>query len=324
SRHFAPLRAILEEVDGEGPYVEDIEMVFTQLLNEVIDIAAQVDRNRSVLTQGELPNIARRLLIVARDVPDPIDRWLIEFAEDVDTVNQEAVVAELDSFWRANYRDTCIASVDGRFPFERQSPRDISQPEFTLLFGPGQLFDEFRTSFLDRHIDTSVSPWRWNSNFTLDPALLQPFEQAVEIQRAMFPGGGPLRLSFDVTPDDLSGNAGSSTLRIGSAVIPFNNSAPQTTSITWPDPAGPDAVSFSINLLSGVAIAPRPETSPWAVLRVLRPRGAAPGQIVPPRFNVRLANGGGFVDYVVSVQTIGTNPFDLTVFEGFSCPDGFQ
>ncbi len=321
SDHFAPIRATVQEVEGQPPLLDDAVAALTALANELQTVAASPDPQSALLARGGLPQLTGAIANEAAGLPDPIDDWIAGIAGDTISVTREAVIAQLNARWRADVLPFCVSATAGRYPFDQSSAIDVNTLDFARLFGSGGLIDGFINDHLQPYIDNTVRPWQWRADFGLDAALLQPFENARAMRDALFPGGAGPVLAFSLEPRDLSPNASRVTLNVDGQVLTYFNAAARPVPMTWPGPDGTNMITLSFAPVNGTAELVTSETGSWAILRLIR-KGSLTKTALPEVFSLSLAAGGYSARFDLRANSV-ENPFDLSMFSGFSCPRGF-
>ena len=321
SQHFAPIRNTVEEVDGQPPLLDDAVAALTALSNEMQTVAASPDPQAALLARGGLPQLTGAIANEADGLPDPIDDWIAGIAGDTISVTREAVIAQLNARWRADVMPFCVSATSGRYPFDQSSQIDVNTLDFSRLFGRGGLIDTYIDSHLLAYVDTTVRPWQWRSDFGLDASLLQPFENARSMRDALFPGGAGPVMAFNLEPKDLSGNASRVTLNVDGQVLSYFNAATRPTPMTWPGPDGTNMITLTFAPVDGTSELITSETGSWAFLRLIR-KGRLSKTALPEVFNLSLGAGQFAAQFNLRANSV-ENPFDLTMFSGFTCPRGF-
>ena len=319
--HFAALRGTIEEVDGQPPSLDPAVAALTALSNELQTVAASPDPQAALLARGGLPQLTGAIANEASILPDPIDDWIAGIAGDAITVTRDAVLAQLNARWRADVLPFCRSATAGRYPFDAASSIDVNIADFARLFGPGGLIDSFINDNLLAYIDTATRPWKWRADFGLTDDRLVPFQKARAIRDGLFPGGAGPVIAFTLEPKDLSPNAARVTLNVDGQVLTYFNSAMRPMPMTWPGPDGTNLVSLSFSPVDGSAEIITSEVGAWAFLRLLRKNRLSPTEL-PELFRLTLARGGYSARFDLRAGSVD-NPFDLKLFGGFSCPDGF-
>jgi type VI secretion system protein ImpL len=321
AQHFAPINAVINEVDGAPPLITDAELALGALANELQTVAASPDPEAALLARGGLPQLTGALANVATALPDPIDDWLAGIAGDTNNVTREAVLAQLNARWRADVLPFCTNATTGRYPFEAGSAIDVNVADFQRLFAPGGLIDTFVNTHLLQYVDTTVRPWVWRADFGLDAATLKPFEQARSIRDGLFPGGAGPIMAFTLEPKDLSANAARVVLNLDGQQLDYFNSAARPVPMTWPGKDGTNLISLSFAPVDGAGEVLSSETGAWAWLRLIR-KGKLTRTELPELFKLTLSLGGFSASFDLRANSI-ENPFDLSMFGNFKCPEKF-
>lgn len=319
--HFAPLKSLVAEVDGKPPLIADAETALGALSKELLAVQASPDPQAALLARGGLPQLTGDLRNVAASLPAPVNAWLGVIAGDTISVTREAIVAQLNARWRADVLEFCRTATAGRYPFVAGSAIDVTVADFQQLFGPGGRIDKFTTDTLAPYVDSSRRPWRWRADLGLDPRRLAPFEQARAIRDALFPGGAGPVMAFTLEARDLSPNAGRVVLNVDGQNLVYFNAATRPMPMTWPGKDGTNLISLSFTPVDGSGEAMSTETGAWAWLRLIRRAGLTP-TAQPEVFGLRLGIGPYAASFELRAASV-ENPFDLSMFGDFRCPDAF-
>jgi type VI secretion system protein ImpL len=319
--HFAPIRATVQETDGQAPLLAEAEAALKALSSEIQVVVRTPDPEQALLERGGLPELTGAVATAAAVLPDPVDKWVAGIAGDTIAVTRDAVIAQLNARWRADVLPFCDSAISGRYPFDQSSGIDVNVRDFSRLFGPGGLMDTFINEHLVQYIDTTERPWQWRADFGLNAELLAPFEKARSIRDALFPGGAGPVIAFTLEATDLSANAARVTLNVDGQTLSYFNAATRPVPMTWPGDDGTNMITLTFAPVDGSAELITSETGSWAFLRLLRKGRLSPTSL-PEVFNLRLAAGGYSAGFELRANSV-ENPFDLTMFSGFSCPRGF-
>ena len=318
AEHFEPIRATVEEVDGQPPGLQDVGAALTALFNELQIVMASPSPEAALAERGGLERLTGAVANEAAALPDPIDDWIAGIAADTVEVTQRAVSDQLNARWRADARDFCVAATAGRYPFDPASRHDVNLQDFARLFGPGGLMDTFTNEHLLPYVDTSVRPWAWRGDFDLPAEALAPFERARAIRDALFVGGtGPV-MTFTLEPIDLTANAARATLDVDGQVLSYFNAAARPEPMTWPGPNGTNMITLSFTSADGSKEEIVTETGSWAWLRLIRDGRLSP-TAAPEVYQLGLGAGGFGAEYRLRAASV-ENPFDLSMFGAFECP----
>jgi type VI secretion system protein ImpL len=111
------------------------------------------------------------------------------------------------------------------------------------------------------------------------------------------------------------------TLNLDGQQLVYFNSATRPTPMTWPGPDGTNLISLSFAPIDGAAEVIATETGAWAWLRMIR-AGNLRRTDLPELFRLTLALGGYRAEFELRANSVD-NPFDLTMFGNFKCPETF-
>ena len=151
--------------------------------------------------------------------------------------------------------------------------------------------------------------------------MLLPFEQARAIRDGLFPGGAGPVMAFTLEPKDLGANAARVPLNVDGQQLVFFNAATRPMPMTWPGPDGTNLISLSFTPVDGTAEAIASETGAWAWLRLIR-KGQMQRTDLPELFRLKLSLGPYSAAFDLRANSV-ENPFDLTMFGNFRCPEQF-
>lgn len=322
SRHFTPIRGMVQEVDGVAPRLEEVAAALSSLSLEIKAVNALPNSRQRLLESGGLPNLIGGVSSVADTLPPPINSWLAAIAGDATAVTRGAVIDQLNARLQSDVLPFCTSALSGRYPFDAGSRTDVNTRDFARLFGDSGIFNTFINESLLQYIDTASRPWQWRQDFGLNPELLAPFERARAIRDAMFPTGGDPVLSFILEPTDLSANARQVTLNVDGQILNYFHSAAAPVPMTWPGPNQTNMVTLSFTPVDGSGDAVTTEHGSWAILRLLRKGRMRPTNF-PEVFKLRLAAGNFAADFDLRANSV-ENPLDLKIFSGFQCPSAFR
>ena len=215
----------------------------------------------------------------------------------------------------------CKAITSQGYPFQPTAEKQVSIDDFSRLFRPGGLMDQFTTANLAGMIDTSKKGWSLTPagrSLGLKIEAVRQFENADTIRRAFFqPGDIRPNVRFQLEPTDVGGGATGVALNIDGTPVAIDGANRRAVEMRWPGPTPGASISFQG--AAGAAAGARTWTGDWAFPRMIRD-----GNVVsagPQSLRFEINGGGGTASFSVRlVNTVG-NPFDLAELRSFRCPD---
>jgi type VI secretion system protein ImpL len=266
-----------------------------------------------------------RIRADARRFPEPVRSMLLALAAAPMQAPAESATAPRASAVSTPVRqtdaqlaDACGQAVPGRFPFSRESQRDIPIADFARLFAPSGVFDSVSTKLFGRQAESAPDSWTLSeagARAGLDDRALARLRSAARIREVFFAGRRPdatLRLTF--RPHDMDETIDRFVLEVDGQSVRYAHGPPTATVITWPGPTAGARVEMT----------PAAEGQPglefsgtWALFRLL---DRVPVEaIAPGRFRVVFNVGGRRATFDVESES-GANPFRMPELERFDCP----
>ncbi len=231
---LSPYHKLVEGDPGQRP--------IDQTLSQLNDI--RINLSRLATSSGAADELASRitsgvekLKADAATLPPPFARMMDETGLAILREISDSSVALAVSKLREQVTFTCQEKIAGRYPFAKDSGKDVDLDDFSRMFGPTGLIDRFVGTYIVAAADTtSGAPWKWRDDSrlakALTPTALADFQLAADIKAAFFgadPTAGP-GFTMTVTPPNVSG----ARMEIDATVI---NGGGGPTTAPWPGPA---------------------------------------------------------------------------------------
>jgi type VI secretion system protein ImpL len=267
----------------------------------------------------------RRVANIAARQPAPLKYWLqsvsrfdfLQAAALADTRSMQAINAA----WQSSVLPVCAATLDDRYPVAASSSQDVTLADFSTLFAPGGLLDEFWQQHLEPYVDTGGTPWRLKrqTGLPLADSSLAFFERVAVIRSAMFSGRERTpRLNMQVKPVSLSADTTMVRLVNGSQDLVYRHGPQMVTNFSWP-PAGENQAQIDFSRLSDPDRASSiVKRGPWALFRLF---DRANTEVSESRHGMRVtfAHEGSEASFLVGAGTKAAFPTGL--LEGLQCPE---
>jgi type VI secretion system protein ImpL len=256
----------------------------------------------------------------ASRLPAPVGEWVTPIVDRVGKIDKLGERARIEQLWKSSVLPTCRQVLTNRFPFERGAPGEVALQDFTRLFAPGGLVDDFFKTNLKSYVDASTQPWRWqNVDLGISSSVLAQFQRAERIRDAFFGGGsgGPL-VRFEMQLTALDPSLTQIALELDGQTATFAPGPAHPQALQWPGQgAGLARVTFTPPT-SGTLLM----TGPWAWFRLLD-QSDVRRTTLSDRFTVRIANDGKGASFEVRAASV-VNPFILRgELSAFRCPESF-
>jgi type VI secretion system protein ImpL len=263
---------------------------------------------------------AAQLQALSKDMPKPIAAMLQSVSQSSSAVTASGASQELSDAWHANVLPRC--AVLNRYPFV-DSPIDVPLDDFTSLFGPGGTIDHFFDQYLKPFVDTTQSPWRWQSadhtKLGLSDDSLAAFEHAAQIRDSLFPAGGTqLLVKFQLVPASLDPSLAQVTIDVAGQSMTSNHGPTESTWFTWPGAGGKTLTRVTITPATGKSTVVEKD-GPWALLRMLDAGHLTPGG-QPDKLHLSFGSPAtGTAAFDLNASSV-RNPFTMATLRSFKCP----
>lgn len=214
----------------------------------------------------------------------------------------------------------CKSILAQGYPFSPAAEHQASVDDFSRLFRPTGLLDQFQTQSLNGQIDTTRSPWTLTASgraLNLQPAAVRQLEAADHIRRAFFkPGDVRPNVRFVVEPLKIDGDATAVTLTVDGAPAAFDRTNRKPVELRWP--GSQPGVSVSFQHAGSAAPAVRTWPGDWGLQRMIR--DSRPSQVRAGGLVFEVTEGGASASFRLRLLNTATNPFALPELAKFQCP----
>ncbi|WP_372623346.1 type VI secretion system membrane subunit TssM [Falsiroseomonas sp.] len=316
---FAHLRPLVEGASGGPPLLDEVAAAFGAAHAKLAEAQASPNPAEAFARMGT--TWAQQLAATAQRMPEPLQQMLASAPGSAAGIARSGALQQLNAVWRTDVLQFCRAAIGGRFPFSPGSPADANTEDVARLFGPNGLIDGFVKGPLANFVDTTRPQWRDSQGIGLSGGALQQLARARRITSALFASGAGPKASFSMTPLALSGNAASATLAVDGQELRYAHGPGRPVAFVWPAPSGANIVRLSFAPSGGGPPLTVLREGPWALFRLLHESGRFARTDQPDLFVVELAAGGYALSLRLRAASV-ENPFNLSLFAGFACPEG--
>ena len=316
---FPELRDAMKASDGAPSQI-------SELLRTLGDLYAQLSKTENSpgnivtvqQTASSLNDVNQKLLSQSNQLPTPVSVWLGAVATQINGVTGGAATNAILQAWQASAQRFCTQATAGRYPFTRRGGSEISVDDFSHLFGPGGVMDQFFTDNLRPFVNTTHHPWQFqvNSPQGVSSAFLVQFEHADAIKQAFFGTGSAASFHYEVSPDFLDPAANELTLDIGGQTMTYAHGPVRPTTMAWPAPSG-TGVRLDVEPQSAGGVVELPGV--WAPFRLID--SSQVYNRTRDGFTMSLDVGGKKVSFLIE-SNAAINPFVLRDLRLFACPTG--
>ncbi len=325
---FAALHEFVKGADGAPAPIDDLITSLGRVYTQLNQAAFAGDQGGALLDAitGTDDDATQELISQAARLPEPINEMVASVARASAAITVGGARGQLDALWQSEVVPVCNTAVRDRYPVYADSITEMTLDDFTTVFGPGGLMDQFFKDNLESFVNTLETPWQWrevrNVDLGIPEDVLTEFERAARIRDAFFSGnGGGVTVGFSVIPVELDDDATQVVLDVDGQQVVYRHGPPQLalTPMTWPGTVTPNQsrITFSPagNQPSSASV-----QGPWAWFRMLDQSVIDRGVPGTDRFNFTLVVGGRSATFQLRPNSV-VNPFGLEDLSAFRCPE---
>ncbi|WP_233235285.1 type VI secretion system membrane subunit TssM [Bordetella sp. LUAb4] len=330
---FAALREVVTgnadvQADGRSTSRQDEKTRLDGIVSLLNEYYTTLTVSDSALANDSMPpanDVAQRLKLTAETMPAPFRAVLLRLAADGSHEVSQGMGQLLSRQMQAMVGDTCRLAIDGNYPFDADSSRDVSVDDFTRVFAQGGVIDDFFVNTLAPYVDTAVKPWRYRilpgATEPVRGPDLEPFEHAKAIRDIFFNDSDHKQLAWkaDIRIPELDPTITSLSVDIDGQTTLYQHGPVEPFVVTWPGPRG--------GVHAEITASPRiqPDTStiqvdgPWAMLRLMQ-KGRVIASGTAGRTRVAFSFDGREAALDISSPGSVANPLTSDVLSAFRCP----
>lgn len=312
-------RMVRPDVPGQPAPIDSIP----EKINELYTLLTATE---AAIKGGSAPppsDVPTKIKADAGRMPEPIRSMLITLSTGGVSQALGATRANLDQSLQTSIGEFCNKAIAGRYPFVKESARDVTQEDFARLFAPGGLLDEFFQKNLAQYVDTSTRPWSFrkvgDANMGSASGALQEFHRAQIIRDVFFRGGGRTAgMSLTFKPVEMDASITQFILDVDGQLVKYSHGPQIPMTLQWPGPRGSSQVRLQISPASASGASGQVFEGPWALFRMLDGMQILPTS-QPEKFVVTFNVDGRKARFEVITSSV-QNPFRLNELKQFNCP----
>jgi type VI secretion system protein ImpL len=316
AKEFASVNRLVAGQPGQPTAMDPVLLLVADMQQELDASGGNALR---VISSGGGP-AARKVRTEAGRQPEPLRSWLKQLGGGSQALAASSARSELSTRYQDSVLAECSRLVAGRYPFERNSDRDVAIDDFGRMFGYGGVLDNFFNDNLAAFVDRSGGRWRLKSGsgLNISAAALQQFRHAEQIREAYFRSGSQRpEMRLTMVPNRLDVDVGRFILEIDGQSFAYRHGPPPQWNLSWPgEGLGMARIMFE------EASGGRPtvvEEGPWAFFRLLDDsRITANSEI---QYTAEFSAGGRVAEVLMQASSV-RNPLSRRDLHNFDCPAG--
>ncbi|MFW0767438.1 type VI secretion system membrane subunit TssM [Trabulsiella odontotermitis] len=325
NREFAPENSLLSDQKEDGGMLQGVNQKITDLHRYLLAIQNSPTPGKSALKAVQMrlnensndPIFA--LQQTSKSLPEPLNRWVGELAEQAWRVVMIEAIQYLEVEWGDTVVKPWQTHLAGRYPFKPGAKEDVSLSEFERFFKPDGVIDAFYQQNLKPFMENELT-WGSDGQTLIRSDIRQQMENAQKIRDTFFTPQNGLGTQYAIETVELSADKRRSVLNMDGQLLEFTHGRTRTVPLVWPNSMR-SGVESKLTLVPDKSnYAPRSIgfSGPWAQLRLINSGQLT--SVTDGSFNVRFNVDGGYMIYRVHVDA-SDNPFAGGLFSQFTVPE---
>ncbi len=323
---FEPLHALVSSGADKPSPLEPVLLQLKTLRDYFLQLSSansgsQAVQNQASLFSGAGTDVLKQAQLEFARLPEPLKSWFQIVISSGGEKLSSAAKSQLNELVKTGVASPCTAVLNGRYPFARSALQDVLLADFSKLFAPAGLLDQFFLNNLKPFVDTSKAVWTEIASekpLGLTQASIRQFQLAAQIRDAFFAAGNLPQVQFELKPKSLDNNVGTFRLQIEGQEAVYRHGPEQIVSLKWPGPTPGMGVRMVFETLDGRQIG-RSKEGTWAFFRLLDESSIIPGD-APEKFTLTFQLQGLSASYELRAASVN-NPFNLQDLQSFRCPE---
>ncbi|WBS00578.1 type VI secretion system membrane subunit TssM [Pseudoduganella sp. SL102] len=309
-------------VAGAGPGQPAPIDATTSLINELYTLLTATEAALKGANTPPPSDVPNKVKAQGGLMPEPVRSILLTLASGSASQALGLTRSNLNQAMGATLGEFCNNAVTGRYPFTKGSPRDVTQDDFSRLFAPGGMIDDFFQKNLAQYVNTNTRPWSFRSvgDATMggsSGALLQ-FQRAQVIRDVFFRGGAAAGMRLELKPVMMDASITQFTLDVDGQLVKYSHGPQVPAQVQWPGPRGSTQVRLQVTPPSAAGASGRTYEGAWALFRLFD-QAQVDGTGQPEKFVATFNVDGRRTQFEVLTSSV-RNPFRLAELEQFRCP----
>ncbi|PXF64205.1 type VI secretion system membrane subunit TssM [Kangiella spongicola] len=288
-------------------------------LESISNANNKAEKTYQATSSPEAATVINNIGMESRSTPKPMNSWLTKIESSGKTLTTSGTYSYLNDTWRSEILPECRRAIQGRYPVDKSSSKEITLDDFSSFFGYQGRMDTFFNQHLKVFVDTSSSPWKLHRDIGISRSTLRQFENAKKIRETFFAkGSNEPSIKFSLKPTSLSVNVKQFFLEMEGQVLSYRHGPARQYPMRWPGPDSSGLATVTFTPASGFKNEVIQGKGFWSLFRLLD-KGEVRETISYDKFFVEFKRGD--FSSILELQANSVkNPFYKSVLEGFRCP----
>lgn len=324
--HFEKLNQLVYREDNQVIELDQVLSRFARVYAALIDSQNKaLFSNRQGLPDNNaaLSNELQLIKYESNKLHELSQGWIKSVVNKVQGEVTNNLQKQMSQKWKDEVYSSCKNTLEGRYPFNKGSRREVNLTDFSQFFSKQGIADDFFNQFLKGNIETVQGQWKLNAlaekNLFIKKSSIRYFQKSALIRDKYFKYHvDKPSIQFSLKPIDKTEDIAQVMLEIDGQMLVFDDKPIRAKGFVWP---GGDvgSVSISFEYIDGRKQLIYQADGSWALFRLLDVSVNGKIHNTSDRVTINLSAGLSHAKFELYAGG-GINPFAVDEIRHFRCP----
>ncbi len=324
--HFKKFNELVFQPQGQSSELDRFLSRFTRVYTSLIDLEQTVMFSADTRQRKSDSKLANELQLIKYEstrLHGITQGWINSVVNRVQGEVDIKTRKEMSQNWSNDVYVICKNTLDGRYPLNKGSRREVNLADFTRFFTKQGILDDFFIKHLKGNIDTTEKRWKLKESaeksVSIRPASVRNFQYGALIRDKFFKYQRDMpSIQFTLKPLVRSDDVAKVVLEIDGKKLEFDDTPIRAKGFKWPGgDVGFVRVIFAYK--DGREQVVFQAEGSWALFRLLDASVSGKIQNSTERVNINLSAGTSYAKFELYTGG-GVNPFAVEEIRHFRCP----
>ncbi len=324
--HFEKLNQLVYQEGNQPSELDKLLSRFSRVYTALIDLQNKQlfsGGNTTHKNDGQLANELQIIKYESSRLHELTQSWINSVVNKAHGEFTNSLQKEMSQKWSNEVYSICKNTLDGRYPLNKGSRREVNLTDFTQFFTKQGVLDNFFNQFLKGNVETTQEQWKLTSlaekSLSIRRASIRNFQYAALIRDKFFKYQRDMpSIQFSLKPLSKSDDIARVLLEIDGQELIFDDKPIRAKGFKWPG-SNVGAVRISFEYKDGRQQLIYQADGSWALFRLLDVTVSGKIRNSTDRVNINLSAGSSNAKFELYAGG-GINPFAIEELRYFKCP----
>lgn len=324
--HFKKFNQLIFQQQGQSSELDRFLSRFARVYTSLIDLQNKdifAGDNKQRKSDSKLANELQLIKYESTRLHEITQGWINLVVNKAHGEYTNNLQQEISQKWSNEVYAICKNTLDGRYPLNKGSRREVNLTDFTRFFTKQGVFDDFFNQYLKGNVDTTEKKWKLTElagkSLSIRPASVRNFQYGASIRDKFFKYQRDMpSIQFSLKPLNRSEDVAKVVLEIDGKKLEFDDTPIRAKGFKWPGGVV-GAVRVVFFYKDGREQVVFQADGSWALFRLLDVSVSGRIQNSTERVNIHLSAGASYAKFELYTGG-GVNPFAVEEIRRFRCP----